>query len=193
MTTPDRGLRYELAAVIGGAGALSGVAAVLGVEAVPLDAADLVLLPVTAELAGEVTPAALCALGVDVIPGGTPYAAKRREGWLTGRESGFTVLTPGLVAVMEAASTRGPLAYVEADYLDLHGRQTAAVWRAGILVKGPLLLGRHEEFVSSTAPVSVALRELGVVATGRRDEFVVAGLGRHHRTAEWSRPDRRRP
>lgn len=149
MTTPDQGLRYELAAVIGAADALAGVAAVLGVEAVPLDAADLVLVPVTA--AGEVTPAALCTPGMDVIPGGTPYAAQRREGWSTGRESGFAVLTPGLVAVVEAASTRGPLA-------------------------------------CSTASVSVALRELGVVSAGRRDDFVVAGLGRHRRKAGWLLP-----
>lgn len=187
------GPRYELAGVIGGADALSGAAAVLGIEAVPLDAADLVLLPITAEVAAQVTPAALCALGLDTIPGGTPDAAQRRESWLTGPESGFSVLTPGLVALLEAASTRGSLAYVEADYLGLNGHQTAAVWRAGNLVTGPLLLGRQEEFASSTAPVSVALRELGVVAAGRSDEFVVAGLGRHRRTADWMRPGRRRP
>ncbi|MHA6783627.1 hypothetical protein ACVGOW_21950 [Pseudonocardia saturnea] len=60
------------------------------------------------------------------------------------------------------------------------------MWRAGTLVTGPLLLGRQEEFVSAAAPISVALRSLGVVAVGRRDEFVVAGLGRLRRTADWA-------
>ncbi|GAA3231251.1 hypothetical protein GCM10017691_25020 [Pseudonocardia petroleophila] len=187
--TPDQGLRYELAGVIGGADALAALAAVLGAAAVPLDAAGLALLPVTPELSARATPAALCGLGSASLPGGAPLDAQRRESLLTGPESGFGVLTPGLAVLVEAASVRGPLVYVEADYLGRDGRQTAAVWRAGALVAGPLLLGSREEFVSATAPVSVALRALGVVATGRRDEFVVAGLGRHRRTVDWLRSD----
>jgi hypothetical protein len=95
------------------------------------------------------------------------------------------VLTPGLAALVEACSTMGPAAYLEADYLGSHGHQTAAVWRAGALVLGPLLLGRREEFSTATAPISVALRALGVLAEGRRDEFVLVGLGRHRRTVDW--------
>jgi hypothetical protein len=178
-------MRYELAGVLGAADVLVDAPALFGAGAVPLDAAGLVLVPVTAELAGRVTPAALCAVGLESVPGGTPHDARRRESWLTGPESGFTVLTPGLVALIEAVSTRGPLAWVEADYEGRHGYQSAAVWTAGTLVTGPLLLGRREEFVPSAAPVSVALRALGVAAAGRRDEFVVAGLGRHRCTADW--------
>jgi hypothetical protein len=185
---PDHGLRYELAGVIGPVDVLAGLVPVHpAATVVPLDAAGLGLVPVTAELAADVTPAALCALGMDTLPGGTPHAAQRRAELLTGPESGFAVLTPGLVALIEAGSTRGSLAYVEADYVGLDGRQAAAVWRAGLLVTGPLLLGRQEQFVSAAAPISIALRELGVVAAGRRDEFVVAGLGRIRRTAEWAR------
>ncbi|MDN5929773.1 MAG: hypothetical protein L0I24_01665 [Pseudonocardia sp.] len=189
--TPDQGLRYELAGVIGAEAVLVTLAmAHPAAGVVPLAVTGLALLPVTGVLAAEVTPASLCVLGMGVLPGGSPHAARRREEWLTGPESGFEVLTPGLVALVEAGSVRGPLAYVEADYLGIEGRQASAVWRSGTLVSGPLLLGRQEEFVSATAPISVALRALGVVGVGRRDEFVVAGLGRHRRTADWVVADR---
>mgnify|MGYP001218842420 CR=1 FL=1 len=62
----------------------------------------------------------------------------------------------------------------------------AAVWRRGHLAIGPLLLGRREEFAADVAPINVALRALEVATDGRSDEFAVAGLGRHRRTADWS-------
>ncbi|WP_300009150.1 hypothetical protein [Pseudonocardia sp.] len=183
---PDQGMRYELTAVVGTLSVLETLAtAHPDARAVPLAVPGLGLLPVTAPLAGEITPASLCVLGSGPLPGGTRDAAHRRQSWLTGPESGFDVLTPGLAALVEAGSMRAPLAWVEADYLGLDGRQAAAVWRSGSLVCGPLLLGPREEFVSARAPISVALRALGVVAAARRDEFVVAGLGRHRRTADW--------
>lgn len=186
-TEPDHGLRYELAGVLGPRDVLTRMARAHPAAAVvPLDAAGLALLPITAELAAEITPAALCALGLATLPAGTPHAARLRAGWSTGPESGFTVLTPGVVALIEAGSTLGRIAYAEADYLAREGTQAAAVWWAGHLVTGPLLLGRREEFRSGTAPISLALRALGVVASGRRDEFVVAGLGRHRRTVDWA-------
>ncbi len=151
----------------------------------PLDAAGLALLPVTAELANDLTPAALCALDMDVLPGGTADSARRRAELLTGPESGFTVLQPGLAALIEACSTLGALAYFEADYLGREGAQAAAVWRNGHLAAGPMLLGRNEQFSAETAPICVALRALGVEAAGRADEFATAGLGRHRRTADW--------
>ncbi len=184
---PDQGLRYELTGVVGAAGALATLArAHAAARVISLDVDGLALLPVTPELAAEVTPAALCALGLEVLPGGTPFAARRRLELLTGPESGFQLLTPGLVALLEASSMIGSVGYVEADYIGREGSQAAAVWRSGILVTGPLLLGRRESFVAETAPISVALRVLGVTAPGRRDEFVVAGLGRHRRTREWA-------
>lgn len=65
------------------------------------------------------------------------------------------------------------------------GHQTAAVWRGGVMILGPLLLGRTEPFVPGEAPITQALSVLGVSARGRSEEFVVAGLGRHRRTADW--------
>lgn len=184
---PDQGLRYELAAVLGRTEVLRAMVPVHpAVAVVPLGVAELAVLPVTAELADGVTPAALCALGLDAVPGGAPGAARDRTDLLTGRESGFAVLTEGVAALVAAGSVRGTLAYVEADYLGPDGRQSAAVWRAGMLVWGPMLLGCREPFDSRTAPISIALRDLGVVAAGQRDEFVVAGLGRLRRTADWA-------
>jgi hypothetical protein len=184
---PDQGLRYELAGILGDRDALTMMArAHPAARVVMLEVAGLTLLPITAELAAAVTPATLCALGMDTLPGGTPAAARVRAELLTGPESGFDVLTPGVVALIEAGSTVGTVAYVEAEYLGREGRQAAAVWRAGQLVTGPQLLGRQETFATASAPISVALRALGVAAQGRRDEFLVAGLGRHRRTTDWT-------
>ncbi|MGE3287489.1 MAG: hypothetical protein AB7J32_15490 [Pseudonocardia sp.] len=183
----DAGLRYELAGILGSPGALLLVVRALPqARPVGLDAPAIALVPVTAATAAGVTPAALCAMGLRRLAGGTRHAADRRA-LLSGPESGFQILVPGLVALIEAASLAGPVAYVEADYLGREGRQCAAVWRSGQLVVGPLLLGREEPFPGAAAPVSVALRALGVRARGRRDEFVVAGLGRHRRTEDWVR------
>lgn len=168
---PDQGLRYELAAVLGAPGALARfVGLVPDARVVPLAVTEVAMLPVTVDLAATVTPAPV----------------ERRHALLTGPESGFSVLRPGLVAVIEAVSVDCALAYVEADYLGREGTQAAAIWRRGLLVAGPLLLGRRERFVGDAAPVNVALRALGVPALGRSDEFTVAGLGRHRRTANWS-------
>jgi hypothetical protein len=189
---PDQGLRYELAGVVAAPEVLAMMSRACGDAPVArLDAGGLGLLPVTAELAAAATPAALCALGLVELPGGSAGAARRREGLVTGPESGFHVLTPGLAALVEACSTVGPVAHLEADYLGADGYQTAAVWRAGALALGPLLLGRQEEFSTATAPISVALRALGVQAGGRRDEFVLVGLGRHRRTVDWIEAQRR--
>ncbi|MGD9529107.1 hypothetical protein [Pseudonocardia sp.] len=184
---PDGGMRYELAGMLGPPGALLLVVRALPrARLVALDVPGIALLPVTAAMAADATPAALCAMGLRRLAGGTPHAADRRA-LLAGPESGFHALVPGLVALIEAASLAGPVAYVEADYVGREGRQCAAVWRSGQLVVGPRLLGRGEPFPGSAAPVSVALRALGVRARGRRDEFVVAGLGRHRSTEDWGR------
>lgn len=186
MDEPDQGNRYELAGVVAGIDVLAPLtqvhpAAVL----VPLDAANLGLVPVTDELAAAVTPAMICAVREPDIIGGPESTGRGAASLRTGPESGFAHLTPGMLALLEAISVAGPVAYLEADYTGLDGHQTAAVWRHGGLLLGPLLLGRTEPFVPGEAPISLALRELGVAARGRIDEFVVAGLGRCRRTSEW--------
>jgi hypothetical protein len=95
------------------------------------------------------------------------------------------VLTPKLQHVFEIGS-HDPIAYLEADYLGREGCQSAVLWRHGHVSLGPLLLGRQEISSTATAPISVALRALGITAVGRRDEFVVAGLELCRSTQEWA-------
>lgn len=185
----DQGLRYELAAILGRTPVLQTLASALGRGSVaPLEAVDIGLLPITPDIARAATAAALCVFapsGSGLLPGGSTGAVIRRGALLSGPESGFDRMTPGLAALIEAASIRGRLAYVEADYMAREGRQSSAVWREGRLVSGPLLLGPTEQFVARDAPIAVALRTLGVIARGRRDEFLVAGLDRFRSTDAW--------
>lgn len=183
---PDQGLRYELAAVVATTAVLDPLTAVHpGARVVTLDVDGLGMLPVTAELAAAVTPAMICTVLPSSIAGGPASTGRRSALNVTGPESGFHRLTPGLLALLEAGSAAGPLVYLEADYVGREGHQTAAVWAGGGILRGPMLLGRTEPFSADLAPISVTLRHLGVVARGRRDEFVVAGLGRHRRTEDW--------
>lgn len=183
---PDQGMRYELAGVVAGLEVLGPLAAVHPAAVlVPLPAVGLGLVPVTDTLAAAVTPAMICAVLDSGIAGGPESTGRASAALHTGPESGFTHLTPGLLALLEAASAAGPVAYLEADYLGLDGHQTAAAWRDGTMVLGPLLLGRSEPFVSREAPISQVLRLLGVRRQGRHDEFVVSGLGRYRRTEDW--------
>jgi hypothetical protein len=189
----DHWSRYELAGVVGPrapldclARALSSIAeARPGAPVVELAVPGLTLLPVVPALAAHLSPAALCARGLNELLGATPVAARRRSDLLTGPESGFTVLTAGLAAVIDAVSVIGNMVYIEADYVGLDGRQAAAVWQSGRLSAGPLLLGPREPFDPISAPINVALRALGISARAGSDEFMIAGLGRHRRTGEW--------
>lgn len=184
---PDQGFRYELAGAVAKLEVLAPLVDVHpSARLVALTAAGLGVLPVTEELAASVTPAMICAvLGTASIDGGPESTGRPSAALHTGPESGFSRLTPGLLALLEAASAAGPVAYLETEYLGHDGYQTAAVWRSGTLMVGPLLLGRTEVFVPGEAPISQVLRLLGVVAQGRFDEFVVAGLGRYRCTADW--------
>lgn len=191
MGSPDHGNRYELSGVVAELDVLEPLAAVHpDAVVVPLYAPGFGLMPVTAALAGAVTPAMVCAvLGTDgqgnAILGGPESTGRPGAEVTTGPESGFTRLTPGLLSLLEAASSAGPMAYLETDYTGRDGHQTAAVWKNGALALGPLLLGPSELFVPGDAPITQALRMLGVASRGRLDEFVSAGLGRYRRTEDW--------
>ena len=179
----DQGNRYELAGIVADVRVLAPLErAHPSVTVVPLPSMGLGLVPVTDEVAAAVTPAMICVIGGPVLP---PATARATGALVTGPESGFTRLTPGLLALVGAASAAGPVGYLETDYTGRDGTQTAAVWHSGVLVLGPLILGRSEVYVPREAPISQALRLLGVPGDAHRDEFVVAGLGRFRRTGEW--------
>lgn len=180
---PDQGSRYELAGIVADARVLAPLEkAHPSVNVVPLPSMGLGLVPVTAEVSAAVTPAMICVIPEAVL---SPDTARATAALVTGPESGFARLTPGLLALVEAASCAGPVAYLETDYVGRDGSQTAAVWHSGVLVLGPLILGRTELYVPREAPISQALRLIGVPGDGRHDEFVVVGLGQYRRTEEW--------
>jgi hypothetical protein len=187
MTDDSHGFRYELAAAVARRAVLTRLARLQPTaQVVPLRVAGLGLLPVTNELTTDLSTTGLCAIQPTEPTTAPTSTDSTTAALLTGPESGFTVLTPNLLALFEIGSHTGPIAYLEADYLGREGCQSAVMWRNGQVTVGPLLLGRHEVFSSAIAPISVALRALGVTATGRRDEFVVAGLGRCRSTHEWA-------
>ena len=164
----DQGLRYELCALVADLPVLEAVVArppYAGLEELAVVGLEQgkAMLPVTSAVSST-----LAGRGAPVPP-----------------ETGFWVLSPGVLQLVADASVAGPVAYLEADYLGHDGRQTAAVWEAGELAHGPYLLGRSEPFVPGESPIGTALRHVGVVAAGRRDEFVVLGLGLHRRTEQW--------
>ncbi|HEU0101447.1 MAG TPA: hypothetical protein VFR07_03935 [Mycobacteriales bacterium] len=163
--TVDQG-RYQLAAIVADRAVLgAGVADQPQAHVVEL-AQGKAMVPVTTALI-----TAVAASGTAVVP----------------PETGFWLLSPGVLQLLEDVSRAGPLAYLEADYVGYDGRQTAAVWEAGQLTDGPYILNRSEPFPrAGGGPIGAALRRLGVVAAGRRDEFVVLGLGQQRSTEDWA-------
>jgi hypothetical protein len=159
-------MRYELNAIISARWVLEPLRACYRhAHLVTLPRAELALIPLTEELVRELdhTGTRLCA------------------------ETGFCHLSTGALELLRATSAYGRIAYLEADYLGRDGRQSAAVWHLGEIIYGPRILGRSEPFpAKGKSPICAALRQLGVVASGHRDEFVVAGLGRCRRTADWA-------
>lgn len=161
----DQGFRYELCGLVAALDVLE-LAVVQHPQARLVELAQgLALVPITRSLSH-----ALASGGRAVPP-----------------ETGFWMVVPGVLELAADASSAGPVAYLEADYLGHDGRQTAAVWEGGALVDGPHILNRSEPFPrSGGGPIGAALRRLGVVAPGRSDEFVVLGLGRCRRTEDWA-------
>jgi hypothetical protein len=158
-------MHYDLSAMVSTPQVLEPISAQHRcAHVVPLPAANLALVPVTEDLVLD-----LNGKSIRVSP-----------------ETGFWQLSIGLQRLLVTASARGPIAYLEADYFGREGRQTAAVWYSGVTIYGPRILGRNEPFpAGGNSPICGALRQLGVVAVGHRDEFVVAGLGRYRSTSDW--------
>jgi hypothetical protein len=158
-------MHYELSAIIATPQVLELISAQRRcARLVPLATTNLALIPVTEDLVLD-----LDGENIRVSP-----------------ETGFWQLSIGLQSLLVTASAHGPIAYLEADYFGREGRQTAAVWHSGVTIYGPRILGRNESFpAGGSSPICGALRQLGVVAIGHRDEFVVAGLDRCRRTEDW--------
>jgi hypothetical protein len=159
-------MRYQLAAIVSTRPVLGPICAQHpSARLVALATANLMLVPVTDDLVLELD----------------------RTRTRVSVETGFCQLSVGTHRAVITGSARGRVAYLEADYVGREGRQTAAVWQFGETIYGPQILGRNEPFpAGGNSPICGALRQLGVIAAGHRDEFVVAGLGRFRRTGDWS-------
>jgi hypothetical protein len=83
-------------------------------------------------------------------------------------------LLPFDVAFVAGASRCGPIAYVETEYFGGEGRQSAALWRDGVLVMD--LVTESDRPVHEGSPINRALRGLGVMARDCCDEFSIQGL-----------------
>jgi len=102
------------------------------------------------------------------------------------RRADFWGLPPGFDRVLAEWSGEGSVAYVEAEYFGGAGEENVAVWRDEQLVLGPLHLVEGELPSGEGTPVCRALRELGVRAGEREDEYTAAGLGKHRNTEGWA-------
>lgn len=165
---------YELNAVMGSFDLLrSRTAGIREAVVAPLRQ-RMGLVPVTTQLLGE--PSGLLTGQDGAGPGSRP----------------FTVASPAFERTLGRWSRGGPVAYVEADFHGGDGHQTAAVWRNGAKVWGPVrtrdFTGPREEW-----PINAALALLGVVPgssgepgeSDHHDLFREVGLGREQDMDGW--------
>lgn len=103
--------------------------------------------------------------------------------------AGFAYLSASLTEALAAASSEGPVVYIETEYFGGTGSQAAAVF-----VDGEMVLAEHQADTRDThrrdGPINKALRLLGVSASGGRDEFDTLGLGRFRDVAALGIDDR---
>ncbi|MFD5779453.1 hypothetical protein ACFVWX_04075 [Streptomyces sp. NPDC058220] len=155
-------MSYDLKAVIAGSGLLAAVVGGLPSARVVDLRQGLALLPVSDALS-------------DAVAGADQHC-----------RTDFWSLPSGFDRVLAAWSKEGSVAYVEAEYFGGLGEENVAVWRDGQLVLGPLHLVEGELPSSEGTPLCRALRELGVRAGKREDEFTAVGLGKHRNTEGWA-------
>lgn len=95
----------------------------------------------------------------------------------------FGHFSQGLLKVIERASNRGPVAYVEAEFFGGPGFQSAAVWFKGRFTLSPV---RSNPASSYPFAINLALERLGVVNAAGKDAFDTLGLGRYRATSDWT-------
>jgi hypothetical protein len=81
-----------------------------------------------------------------------------------------------LVNLCIAISSKGCIAYVEAEFFGGDGTQASAVFIDGKNA-GPILIDAYA--------INSALAEVGVQRFNHRDEFAALGLDRHRNTEDW--------
>jgi hypothetical protein len=91
-------------------------------------------------------------------------------------EFGHTDAAFEKVSTLVAQLAADKIAYVEAEFFGGQGGQSAAVWKEGKLVFGPVV---------SEYAINEALKLLGVVKDDAHDEFDAIELGMHRDTEDW--------
>ena len=157
---------HNIAAIIAGADIAEALAAAADAPA-PTDLpSGLVIVPLSGRQFDRIT-------GLE--PG--PYA------------DGFRYLSTRLMQVLAAASSEGPVVYIETDYFGGTGSQAAVAF-----LDGEMVLAGHDAGAGDPQrgdwPINKALRLLGVSGSGGRDAFDILGLGRFRDVSDLGIDDR---
>lgn len=73
-----------------------------------------------------------------------------------------------------------PIAWIETDYFGGAGEQSAIVWKNGKIKHYRKRFGGN---------IDEAMKELGVICDGDKDEFDTLGLGKHRTNESWTGKD----
>lgn len=92
-------------------------------------------------------------------------------------DEGADSLPAELDLLGRAASAKGLVAYVEAEFFGGAGTQASVLWQHGNRVAGPVVCAQA---------INQALVALGVKRDAASDEFDALNLARHRATDDWS-------
>ncbi|MGC5288997.1 hypothetical protein [Micromonospora sp. DT231] len=166
---------YQLSAVVADAELLREHTAELDHAVLGELRQDFALLPITPQLIVELT-GSLPDYAADDPSAEQPFAL---------------VLSPPLVELLEAWSTSGPVAYLEAEFFGGDGYQSAAVWLGGTLSWGPHFADVFDD-PREQWPINSALTRLGAEPGTWIDPFAELGLHLERNTDGWLAHGRRR-
>lgn len=88
----------------------------------------------------------------------------------------FEFLTPPIEAWARSLSRRGPIAYIETEYLAGEGYERCVLWQNSELALGPF---------DGAGSVNQVLQALGVRTRPGQEAFDAVGLGRHRSLEGW--------
>jgi hypothetical protein len=129
------------------------------------------------EATAERLPLVRLAQGMALIPLTQLVREAHREiPWLPFTDEGLDLVPESLGALCTNLSTRGPLAYIEAEFFGGQGTQAAILFDNAAIVR-PLHVAQDA--------INLALRFLGVSKLNAQDEFDALSLGTHRKTEDW--------
>lgn len=130
--------------------------------------------------------AVLCSLaqGFSLVPITTELANELKTRESPAAVTPLEEISGALLALAQEISSRTPVAYLTTCYYGGDGGQDAVVWKEGKIVFSP----SSPQYAGSwpNAPISKALRLIGVVAETEKDEYDSVGFGNHRSTDRWA-------